>query len=787
MGNAIGPDVSFYQDDPTTPQHIDFAKMRNAADYVIIRAGQNLWPDRDLKRNWAAAKAVGLPRGSYWFYDSRADPKRQAELWVETMEGDLGELPLFADFEEAYGGPHKGWRKWFDFLERLKELVGQKEIAIYTAYYYWRDNAPNPNTEPQNLEYFHQYPLWIANYGVTTPSIPKPWGANEWLFWQFTEVGDGKLYGVESKGIDLNYFNGDVDAFRKRFGLTQPPPGGVEYRVELRIRKGPSMDEDEVGMLRQNEVLEVLDTSPDGNWMQVKRSDDATGWIFNTHLIKVEAPPPPPPPPVDKWYRVTAVKLNVRSGPGTNFEDIGDLFRDEVVKALEYAENNTWIKILRSSDGLTGWCSADFLQETDAPPDNGEPPVEEEWYRVTASALNVRQDPSTSATIVGSLPFNSVVKALEKNDDKTWIKILRASDGLTGWCFASYLELTDPPNPPDGGEPPPPVTEPKTWYQVKASTLNVRSGPSTSNEKVGTLTQGQVIVKLEANEDGSWVRIQRFDGLVGWCAVSYLTDLGTTAPEKLTQKIFNGVTYFRQEMQTARKMVAHVLAVDMRVAGLKSLVTPASHSSGLVCTRKTSKFLEEFGLQVAINGDGFSYVDQDTYPPSQYCANGGEPVDVNSYAASRGTVYSQRWDSRPILYINKNNEVSFNQPSGAVFNAVSGDRMLVDKGKRVANLESQSVEPRSAAGLNQNGRWLFLVVIDGRQAGYSLGATFPELADFMISLGAYTALNLDGGGSSALAIESVMGGPFVLNSPIEGMIPGNESAVANHLGFWVKK
>ena len=63
MGNAIGPDVSFYQDEPETPEHIDFVKMGKSADFVIIRAGQNLWPDRDFKLNWAAAKAAGIPRG----------------------------------------------------------------------------------------------------------------------------------------------------------------------------------------------------------------------------------------------------------------------------------------------------------------------------------------------------------------------------------------------------------------------------------------------------------------------------------------------------------------------------------------------------------------------------------------------------------------------------------------------------------------------------------------------------------------------------------------------------
>jgi GH25 family lysozyme M1 (1,4-beta-N-acetylmuramidase)/uncharacterized protein YgiM (DUF1202 family) len=825
MGNAIGPDVSFYQDKAETPEQIDFVKMKKSADFVIIRAGQNLWPDPDFEYNWAEAKKAGLPRGSYWFYDSRADPKRQAEMWVDLLDGDLGELPLFADFEDAYGGQYTGWRSWYTHLERLKELVGDKEISIYTAFYYWRDNAPSATTQKDSLEYFHQYPLWIANYGVSQPSVPKPWAPDEWTFWQFTEVGDGELYGVESKGIDLNYFNGDVETLRQRYELTEPgePPtngGGEEsneYRVELSIRENAGMDENVIGTLLQDEVLEVLDTTVDDSWMQVKRADGTTGWIFNTHLIKVESSEPPgngdgdgdgdgngePPPVEEKWYRVTAFALNVRSGPGTSYEDIGTLEQDEVVKALEYAVANSWIKIYRPSDGLTGWSYASYLVETDAPADTGEPPdngngngeppgngdgngdgngepptthpPDSEWYRSTATTLNVREGPSINDTVVGSLPFNSVVKALEQNADGTWVKIFRDSDDLTGWCSASYLEPTTP------------VAEEQNWYQVTASTLNVRKEADKNSDKLGSLSSGQIVVGFETNADGSWARIQSFTGLTGWCATAYLNDLGTTAPEQLTQRIFSGVTYFRKEMETPRKMVAHVLAIDMRAGGLKCLVTPPSHDDGFICTRKTSKFLEEFSLQVAINGDGFKYLDQNEYDPEEHCPHGGELVDVNSYAASRGTVYSEQWAGRPIMYINRNNEVTFNKPKGAIYNAVSGDRMLVEKGKRIENLESQSVEPRSAAGVNSNGRWLFLVVIDGRQPGYSEGATFPDLADFLISLGVYYGLNLDGGGSSAIVIEGALGEPFVLNSPIEGNIPGNESAVSNHLGFWIKK
>jgi hypothetical protein len=50
----------------------------------------------------------------------------------------------------------------------------------------------------------------------------------------------------------------------------------------------------------------------------------------------------------------------------------------------------------------------------------------------------------------------------------------------------------------------------------------------------------------------------------------------------------------------------------------------------------------------------------------------------------------------------------------------------------------------------------------------------------------YTAINLDGGGSSTLVIENVQGRPQILNAPIHASIPGVERPVGNHLGVWVR-
>jgi exopolysaccharide biosynthesis protein len=55
----------------------------------------------------------------------------------------------------------------------------------------------------------------------------------------------------------------------------------------------------------------------------------------------------------------------------------------------------------------------------------------------------------------------------------------------------------------------------------------------------------------------------------------------------------------------------------------------------------------------------------------------------------------------------------------------------------------------------------------------------------MIDLGAYYAMNLDGGGSSTMVIEGANGEPVILNSPIDSRIPGRERPVANHLGIFI--
>lgn len=790
--SIFGPDVSFYQDDPGTPQEINFERMNAAADFVIIRAGQNLWVDPDFKNNWSRAKAAGLPRGSYWFYDSRADPKQQAELWSNLLSGDMGELPLFLDLEESYRGPFTGWQHWKTFLERLRVLVGSKEIGIYTAYHYWQDNAPF--SQPTELEYFHRYPLWIANYGVIQPLVPKPWATAEWLFWQFTSSGDGPFYGAESLEIDLNNFNGDAQAFAKRFNVpvpedpTPPNPQGNQYRVNagtLYVREGPGTNYKSIGFLRRNEIVEALEASTDGSWLRVRRlTDGLTGWASSTFLVRITTPPPPPPPPqpptVGDRFKVTAASLNVREGPGTNFKSIGSLLKNDIVESLEFNLDFSWIRIRRYTDGLAGWASAPFLEKTTDPPPPPPPPAGDK-YRVTANRLNVREGPGTEFASIGLLQFNEVVTAIGVNADATWRQI-RRSDGLTGWSSAQFLVLI--PQTPPGPNDPPPDSVTGNWYRA-TGVLNVRDGAGTNFNVIGMLNKDEIVEALNANADQSWIHFRRVDGWMAWAPVNFLINVGKT-PTSITQNIFKGVTYFRAVRTSPRTVISHVLAIDTQgTDALRFLVTPQLRDTvPQLCTRKTSEFLHQNDMQIAINGDGFSYLDPTKFPPQTYCS-GGDPVKPTGYAASRGKVYSPAAPSHPILYINQNNEITFDAPKGKVYNGISGDRMLVSKGQKLPGLDAQILNPRTAVGINQNGRWVYLMVVDGRET--SSGATFSELADLLIFYGAYTALALDGGGSSTMVVEGVDNLPRVLNTPIDDNNPGQERAVANHLGISLKR
>jgi exopolysaccharide biosynthesis protein len=112
--------------------------------------------------------------------------------------------------------------------------------------------------------------------------------------------------------------------------------------------------------------------------------------------------------------------------------------------------------------------------------------------------------------------------------------------------------------------------------------------------------------------------------------------------------------------------------------------------------------------------------------------------------------------------------------------AVSGRQVLVADGE-IVHHDDRTRHPRTAVGVSEDGATLYVVTVDGRQAA-SGGYTLEETAEQLLAMGAHSALNLDGGGSSTLLARAPGTDDLVtVNSPSDGV----ERSVGNGLAFTV--
>ena len=176
----------------------------------------------------------------------------------------------------------------------------------------------------------------------------------------------------------------------------------------------------------------------------------------------------------------------------------------------------------------------------------------------------------------------------------------------------------------------------------------------------------------------------------------------------------------------------------------------ANNEYGTNITAKPSRIAAEHNAVLAINGDYYGFrTDGILIRNGVVYRDDGVRQGLALYADGRVEVYDETATTAQAL-INAGvwNTCSFGPAlvdGGAVLQGI--DDVEVDT--NFGNHSIQGPQPRTALGWVGTGHYVF-VVVDGRDEGYSRGATMTELARIMADLGCRVAYNLDGGGSSAM-------------------------------------
>jgi hypothetical protein len=240
----------------------------------------------------------------------------------------------------------------------------------------------------------------------------------------------------------------------------------------------------------------------------------------------------------------------------------------------------------------------------------------------------------------------------------------------------------------------------------------------------------------------------------------------------------SGLEYFAGKVSRPH-IEFHALRVDLASPNLRIVASPGgTDSDGKTVSTKVSSFVRDNGLVAGINALPFDPVS----------GTEGEPRINIGIVISDRVVFSPPYKSFDALVIFIDRRAAIEAQSEIIeFDnievAVGGFHRILEHGElvpRVINLTDR--HPRSAAGISPDNKYLYLLVVDGRQLK-SIGSTEAETALLLRALGATEGINFDGGGSSSLVLRRPNGKIRVMNTPIHGMVPGRERGVAGCLGI----
>lgn len=160
-------------------------------------------------------------------------------------------------------------------------------------------------------------------------------------------------------------------------GVPTPLPGtpSVTALTDVNVRAGPGTQYDVYGVIAQGQIAIVVGVCTDFSWWAISIPvDPGTGWVSADYVnpadtgsvsqldcSQAQQPVVPTPAPGEPSVTATAL-LNVRTGPGTQFDSYGMLRQNQAARAVGINADASWfaIDLPPAPDGI-GWVSAEFV------------------------------------------------------------------------------------------------------------------------------------------------------------------------------------------------------------------------------------------------------------------------------------------------------------------------------------------------------------------------------------------------------------------------------------------
>ncbi|MCH2176100.1 MAG: phosphodiester glycosidase family protein [Lentisphaeria bacterium] len=256
--------------------------------------------------------------------------------------------------------------------------------------------------------------------------------------------------------------------------------------------------------------------------------------------------------------------------------------------------------------------------------------------------------------------------------------------------------------------------------------------------------------------------------------ITFFTSFCIHAKE-LKSAPYKGVEYIYRELSDPRPIKVHIIKIDLQKQRPKFFVTESNgDSAGDTNLETTLNFVERKGADIGINGGfysrnlthkllGISNLSSIHYSAGKLVSNWGKPMVAMHF--NKG--------ERAYFIFQRNGDMGTSKvqlfEGDEPYNIIAGHLCILMKGKVNRTLVDSTLHPRTAIGL-AGGKYIILVIVDGRQIGVSEGMTYIELAKLMKAEGARSAMTLDGGGSSNLILRDPKSKKLeVKNVPSDGL------------------